>query len=206
MLLVGFALFWLRGPAAGPGRGVPARPGARGVAVYLAVLALTVGSDPGPRTDRRSNRIAVPASLGSRFATVTVDSVLLADLLDRGVQGVRLLSERQQRAVTAYVDAATATLSGQLAAVPRPRPGETMLMGYSDLHCNQAMTELITRLARVAAAGRGAELGRRHRERHRRRAGLHPPRGGASTPTRRSWSPPATTTPTSPRPRCGAPG
>ena len=34
-------------------------------------------------------------------------------------------------------------------ALPAPRRGETMLLGLSDLHCNQATTELITRLVAV---------------------------------------------------------
>jgi len=147
VLLAGFVLFWLRARLLAPG--VASRmTRRRSVALYLAVLGLTAGSILVPGRPPE-NRIAVPASLGSRFATVTVDSVLLADALDRGLQGVRLLSDRQERAVTAFLDAATASLSEQLAGLPRPRSDESMLMGYSDLHCNQAMTELISRLARV---------------------------------------------------------
>lgn len=84
---------------------------------------------------------------GSRFASVTVDSRVLADLLDRSIKGVTLLSGRQQAAVQTYVDTAVADLSTQLDRLPRPQTGETMLLGFSDLHCNQAMTELIRRLA-----------------------------------------------------------
>jgi predicted phosphodiesterase len=81
---------------------------------------------------------------------LTVDSVLLADLLDRGIAGIKLLSSRQQQAVKNYVDSSAASLSQQLDNLPKPSAGETMILGLSDLHCNQAMTELIARIAQVA--------------------------------------------------------
>ena len=37
-----------------------------------------------------------------------------------------------------------------------------MILGFSDLHCNQAMTELIARLVARDGTVCGAELGRRH--------------------------------------------
>jgi predicted phosphodiesterase len=70
-------------------------------------------------------------------------------VLDRGIKGVKLLSARQQRAVRTYIDTATHSLSDQLDALPRPDSDESMILGFSDLHCNQAMTELISRLARA---------------------------------------------------------
>ena len=85
----------------------------------------------------------------ARLDSLTVDSVLLADLLDRGIKGITLLTARQQRAMRAYIDTTDASLVAQLAALPRPAEAETMLMGFSDLHCNRATTELITRLVRV---------------------------------------------------------
>ena len=74
---------------------------------------------------------------------------MLADVLDRGIKGIMLLAERQQRAVDDYVDAATQSLADQLDTLPAPADGEMMLLGLSDLHCNGATTELIARLARV---------------------------------------------------------
>ena len=121
----------------------------RALVVYAVALVLVVGSalvpdpQPGPRIP-----ITVAAA-DTRFAELTVDSVLLADVLDRGIKGITLLAARQQQAVEDYLDAASLSLAGQLDALPAPREGEMMLLGFSDLHCNGATTELITRLARV---------------------------------------------------------
>jgi predicted phosphodiesterase len=97
------------------------------------------------------DRIPVTLAADPRLQDLTVDSVVLANLLDRGIKGVTLLSRRQQRAVDTYVDTAVADLSRQVGRLPRPAPGESMLLGFSDLHCNQAMTELISRLAAATA-------------------------------------------------------
>jgi predicted phosphodiesterase len=120
----------------------------RAVAVYVTVLALTVGSILVPQRPK-DPRYQVSIADGGRFSSLTVDSVLLADVLDRGIKGVELLSARQQRAVKNYVDTAATSLSKQLDALPKPRSDESMILGFSDLHCNQAMTDLISRLARV---------------------------------------------------------
>jgi len=147
VLLLAFALWRLRSQLLSPwvARSVTSR---RTGAVYVAVLVLVLGSILAPSTPV-GIRIPVTIAAGSRFASVTVDSRVLADLIDRGVSGVTLLSGRQQAAVETYIDTAVADLSGQLDRLPRPEPGETMLLGFSDLHCNQAMTELITRLAQA---------------------------------------------------------
>ena len=147
VLLLAFAVWRLRSQLLSPwvARTVTRR---RTGAVYATVLVLALGSVLAPSTPA-GTRIPVTIAAGSRFASVTVDSRVLADLLDRGIRGVTLLSGRQQAAVQTYVDAAVDDLSGQLGRLPQPRPGETMLLGFSDLHCNQAMTELITRLAQA---------------------------------------------------------
>jgi predicted phosphodiesterase len=121
----------------------------RAFLAYATALVLVVGSVliPNPRPGLRIP-VAVAAS-DSRFASLTVDSVLLADLLDRGIKGITLLAARQQQAVDDYVATAALSLADQLFALPAPRRGEQMVLGLSDLHCNQAMTELITRLAAV---------------------------------------------------------
>ena len=121
----------------------------RAAAVYLTVVALVVGSILVPQKPE-DPRYPVAIADGSRFSSLTVDSVLLADVLDRGIKGIRLLSSRQQQAVKTYTDTAALSLSNQLDSLPRPSSDESMILGFSDLHCNQAMTELIARLVRVA--------------------------------------------------------
>jgi hypothetical protein len=147
VLLLGVAIWRLRRQLLPPwiiGR-VTTR---RAVAVYFVVVALVVGSILVPQKTKDS-RYPVSIADGGRFSSLTVDSVLLADVLDRGIKGVKLLSARQQQAVKNYVDTAAVSLSEQLDALPKPNSDESMILGFSDLHCNQAMTELIFRLARA---------------------------------------------------------
>jgi len=122
----------------------------RALAIYVTVVAAVVGSILVPQKPQ-DPRYPVSIADGGRFLSLTVDSLLLADVLDRGVEGVKLLSARQQRAVKNYVDTAAVSLSEQLDALPKPNSDESMILGFSDLHCNQAMTELISRLARATA-------------------------------------------------------
>lgn len=122
----------------------------RVVTAYIAVTAVVLGSILVPR-ETDGIRIPVGVAYGTRFTNLTVDNALLADLLNRGIKGVRLLTERQQRRVRTYIDKTNASLASQSARLPRPRSGETMIMGFSDLHCNRAMTELITRLERATS-------------------------------------------------------
>ena len=147
VLLLGVAIWRLRRQLLPPwiDTGVTTR---RAVAVYVTVLALIVGSILVPQRPK-DPRYQVSIADGGRFSSLTVDSVLLADVLDRGIKGVELLSARQQRAVKYYVDTAAISLSKQLDALPKPSSDESMILGFSDLHCNQAMTDLISRLARV---------------------------------------------------------
>ena len=114
--------------------------------VYLTVLLLLAGSIMAPRSPAQGIRVPVALNLGPSLRGLTVDSLLLADLLDRGIKGVTLLTERQQKAVSDYIESAGASLSSQYTRLPSPGPGETMLLGFSDLHCNQAMTELVRRM------------------------------------------------------------
>jgi predicted phosphodiesterase len=116
--------------------------------VYVIVVALVIGSILVPEK-AKDPRYPVAVADGGRFSSLTVDSVLLADVLDRGIKGIRLLSERQQRAVKSYLDSAAGSLAAQLDDLPKPRSDETMILGFSDLHCNQPMTELIARLVRA---------------------------------------------------------
>jgi predicted phosphodiesterase len=147
VLLLGFASWQLRRQLvrSSPSMQVTRR---RVAAIYITVVALVIGSILVPEKPK-GPRYPVDVADGGRFSSLTVDSVLLADVLDRGIKGIRLLSERQQQAVQTYIGSAAAGLSEQLGALPSPSPDETMILGFSDLHCNQAMTELISRLAHV---------------------------------------------------------
>jgi predicted phosphodiesterase len=118
----------------------------RAAAVYLTIVAVAIGSLL-VTGQAKEPRIPVAVSDGGRFSSLTVDNVALADVLDRGIKGIRLLSARQQRAVKNYLDSAAGSLSAQLDDLPEPGSDETMILGFSDLHCNQAMSELIGRLA-----------------------------------------------------------
>lgn len=146
--LLVFALWVLRRQLLAP-RWVSPVSWQRIVAIYALVVAVTAGSILAPPEPRAGVRLRVAVTYGTPFGGLTVDSVLLADVLDRGIKGVRLLSSRQQKAVASYIEAADNAVRSQVASLPAPLPGETMLLGYSDLHCNQPMTELITRLVDV---------------------------------------------------------
>lgn len=115
-------------------------------AIYALALALMLGSLAAPPA-RAPQRIPVTANLGPTFHGLTVDSPVLSDLLDRGIKGVKLLTRRQRKAVDDYVLHAGSSLAQQLRKLPEPRAGESMLLGFGDLHCNQAMTRLIKQLA-----------------------------------------------------------
>jgi predicted phosphodiesterase len=147
VLLLGFAIWQLRRQLVRSS--IPTQVTRRRVAaIYGTIVALVIGSILVPQKPK-DPRYPVAIADGGRFSSLTVDSVLLADVLDRGIRGIRLLSERQQRAVQTYIGSAAASLSDQLDALPSPSSDETMILGFSDLHCNQAMTELISRLAHV---------------------------------------------------------
>jgi predicted phosphodiesterase len=148
VLLLGVAVWRLRRYLVPPWIVTRVTP-RRAAAAYLTVVALLVGSILVPQKPQET-RYPV-AIAGGRFASLTVDSVLLADVLDRGIKGIRLLSSRQQQAVQTYIDTAALSLSTQLDAVPKPDSEESMILGFSDLHCNQAMTELISRLVQVSS-------------------------------------------------------
>ena len=124
-------------------RSVSAR---RAAVAYLTGLAVLSGVTLATPRAPLVTRIPVSLAAENRFHGLTVDSALLADGLDRGIKGVTLLTQRQQRAVRSYISSADADLRQQAVALPTPRSGESLMLGFSDLHCNQAMTELVRRL------------------------------------------------------------
>jgi predicted phosphodiesterase len=118
----------------------------RAAAAYVTSFTVLFGSLAAPPPPSEGLRLPVSANLGTSFQGLTVDSLLIADLIDRGVDGITLLTQRQRKAVNTYISTAGEQLANQAFSLPRAVPGETLLLGFSDLHCNQAMTELIRRL------------------------------------------------------------
>ncbi len=122
----------------------------QGLLGYLVLLIIVITAVVAPPARPPTQRYPIQVADGTRFAGMTTDSVLLADLIDRGIEGVRRMAARQNAAIDHYAAGATANLDDQLAKVPAPRPGEDMLFGISDLHCNLAMTRFWTRLVGIS--------------------------------------------------------
>ena len=149
VLLLGFVVFRLRNRWLAP---AVARPltARRAFLAYATVLALVVGSVviPNPRPGLR-----IPVTVAAndpRFASLTVDSVLLADLLDRGIKGIT--AAHRPAAAGGRRLRRHRFAQPQHASSPRcPHPGGARPCCWAcrDLHCNQATTELITRLVAV---------------------------------------------------------
>ncbi|HET9872349.1 MAG TPA: metallophosphoesterase [Propionibacteriaceae bacterium] len=146
VLLLGFGLWVVRRRLLAPAL-VPHVTVRRAVVIYAAVVVVVLGSIVAPPSRERAARLPVAVAAGTSFDGLTVDSPVLSDLLDRGIKGVALLTDRQQRAVDRYVTAASDNLRAQIGRLPEPAEDETMYLGFSDLHCNQAMTELIEQAA-----------------------------------------------------------
>jgi hypothetical protein len=121
----------------------------RGLLAYGTVVVLVVGSCLAPPVRGGELRYPVTVADGTQVAGLTVDNPILADLLNRGISGAQLLADRQLAEVDAYVSTATANLAAQRDRWPAPRTGESMLFGFSDLHCSQAMTRIYTTLVRA---------------------------------------------------------
>ncbi len=148
VIMLAVAIWLLRRRLLAPGlvRQISRR---RVIMIWAGVSVLVVGSVLAPTPAPPTPRIPVEVNVAGTHLDLSVDNLLLSSLLTRGISGVELLSERQLASVQAYVDTATASLSTQLTRIPKPLAGETMLFGYSDLHCNQAMTTLMERLVAV---------------------------------------------------------
>lgn len=120
----------------------------RGLLAYATVVVLVVGSCLAPPERGGELRYPVTVADGTAVAGLTVNNPVLADVLNRGISGARLLANRQLAAVDAYVSTAEANLVLQRNRWPAPRTGERMIFGFSDLHCSQAMTRVYTTLVR----------------------------------------------------------
>lgn len=113
------------------------------LAVTAAVVVAPIHTHPGPA------RYPVAAADGTRLAGLTVDSPVLDEAIDRGANGLATLVDRQKHAVNKYVDQITSQLTKHQHQLATPRAGEQRLFGFSDLHCNVAMTRIWTRLVKM---------------------------------------------------------
>lgn len=121
----------------------------RTMVVYLVVASICLGSAAAPPPPTDEIRIEVAVAQETPLAGLTVDSALLSDLLDRGIKGLTLLADRQQKAMDAYIEHATDEVIEQQLSLLEPGVDETLMLGISDLHCNLAMTEIIRRVAAI---------------------------------------------------------
>ena len=94
----------------------------RVLGIWALVTAVVLGSIlvPAPSPTGRSR---LSLSIDDHSYPISVDSELLASVLDRGVKGIRLLSERQQQAMARYLETARANLFAQHQIFPAPLSG-----------------------------------------------------------------------------------
>lgn len=121
----------------------------QGVLAYVVLIVVVGAVAIAPPAKEPSPRYGVPVAEGTPLEGMTVDSSLLADLIDRGVKGVRAMAERQNDAIDDYVTEASGNLIDQSADLPAPEAGEDMLLGMSDLHCSMAMTRVWTQVVNL---------------------------------------------------------
>lgn len=113
------------------------------VLAYLVVLTVTSAVVVAPTHTRPAPaRYPVTAAEGTRFAGLTVDSPVLDDLIDRGTKGLQTLASRQDQAVKKYVHQVKHGLKKDADKLAKPASNEQRLFGFSDLHCNIAMTKI----------------------------------------------------------------
>lgn len=200
VLLVVCALWLLRRRWLSPGLARALRP--RWVVSGYLILVLIILGSVLPAEPPGDDRISVSITDNTPFAGMQVDNRLLAVLLNRGISGLRVLADRQQAAIDAYVQTAEASFTEQLGKVAPAATNETMTLGYSDLHCSLAMTAVIAKVvtqvqpALLISSGddtmNGTAAERPCLVRERAMAGV----------TGLRSSPPATTTPRPPTRRC----
>lgn len=123
--------------------------GRHAVLAYLAVVTITSSVVVAPtHTHEQPARYPVTAAKGTRLDGLTVDSLLLDKLIDRGSKGLSKLSHRQDEAVKAYVHTAKKSLKKHSGRLAKPKENEQRIFGFSDLHCNIAMSKIWTQLVK----------------------------------------------------------
>lgn len=93
-----------------------------GVLAYLVTMIIVGTVVIAPPAGPPAPRYPVTIADGTRFAGLTVDSPLLADLLDRGVTGLRRMAQRQNAAIDEYVRQTDDELMAQSDRWPVPGP------------------------------------------------------------------------------------
>ncbi len=115
---------------------------------WLVVLSVVTASILAPRPPPApDSRVRVHIVDGTPFQGMTVDSALLGSILDRGISGLELLAGRQQNAISDYIDEAMTSFALQQRDIAEAGKDEVLLMGFSDLHCSMAMTEVLRRIS-----------------------------------------------------------
>lgn len=113
--------------------------------VVMALVGASILVPPDP--PEVGSRYPISLSRETPFDHLTVDNQLLAALLNQGISGLELLAQRQQEAIDEYIASATSSMSTQFPDLMEPTDDEVLMLGFSDLHCSLAMTEVIRRLS-----------------------------------------------------------
>lgn len=116
---------------------------ATSVMLSTSALASPVPTDTAPRT-------LITALEGTPFEGATTDNTTGEGYLNRAIGAIDKLSSRQTKIMNAYIKTASDNLDRQKDLLAKPREGESMYLGYSDLHCSLAMTNLIGQLIKIS--------------------------------------------------------
>jgi hypothetical protein len=135
----------------------------------------------------------LPALDGTPAAGATTSSPLLGLLLGDAIPKVEKLVDRQEQRSAAYAERAEAGLAAQASTMAGPRDGEVAVLMQSDMHCNETMIRLQTRVDQMLRDTFGAEVPAVMAITGDPPRTARPPRAAASTTSgpssarRRSW-------------------
>jgi hypothetical protein len=130
-------------------------------AVLLALVSsgLAVGALEASDADEPERGVyALPALDGTQAAGATTSSVVLRLLLGDAVPKVQELVARQEANVDAFTARAESGLRTQASAMTGPRDGELAVLMESDMHCNQAMIGLQSRVRAMLTDAFGKDV------------------------------------------------
>jgi hypothetical protein len=125
------------------------------VASTVLAMLIVMGAD-----DERPDQgvYALPALDGTAASGATTSSPLLRLLLGDAIPKVEKLIDRQEQGSAAYVAHAEAGLAAQASAMTGPRTHELAVLMQSDMHCNESMIRLQTRVAQALRDSYGADV------------------------------------------------